>query len=91
MVASKYEVTKAKALAGMSEVQSVSLTSDMWTSMTMDAFLAVTYHFIDADFKPSTMLLGVTKFAQTHTAEHIKEAKTSWRMGPKGQSLLPHY
>ena len=26
MVASKYEVTKAKAMAGMSEVQSVSLT-----------------------------------------------------------------
>ena len=51
MVASKYEVTKAKALTGMSEVQSVSLTSDMWTSMNMDVFLAITCHFIDADFK----------------------------------------
>jgi len=60
--------------------------------MNMDAFLAVTCHFINADFKLSTVLLGVTKFPQTHTAEHIKEAKNvllgEWGLKDKVHCLI---
>lgn len=39
MVGDKCKTTKEKALA-------LSLTADMWTSMNMDAYLAVACHFI---------------------------------------------
>lgn len=46
MVEDKYKATKEKALALVSKASAVSLTADMWTSMNMDAYLAVTCHFI---------------------------------------------
>ena len=42
MVFRKYEEEKTKAKAAMQKGQAVSLTSDMWTSINMEAYLAVT-------------------------------------------------
>ena len=42
MVVHKYEEEKTKARAVMQSVEAVSLTSDMWTSINMEAYLAVT-------------------------------------------------
>lgn len=46
MVDERFKATKEKALALVSKAPAVSLTADMWTSMNMDAYLAVTCHFI---------------------------------------------
>nr|XP_043887485.1 E3 SUMO-protein ligase ZBED1-like [Solea senegalensis] len=46
MVGEKYEEEKAKAKAQLQSVEAVSLTSDMWTSTNMDAYLAVTCHCV---------------------------------------------
>ncbi len=46
MVEAKYEETKEKAIAPVSKASAVSLTTDVWTSINMDAYLAVTCHFI---------------------------------------------
>ncbi|KAM8836941.1 E3 SUMO-protein ligase ZBED1-like [Spinachia spinachia] len=40
MVEAKYESAKEKAKAEVAKVAAVSLTSDMWTSINMDAYLA---------------------------------------------------
>lgn len=53
----------------------VSLTADMWTSVNTDTFLGVTGHSINEELKPSSVLLGVAKFPQSHTAENLKNAK----------------
>ncbi|TWW53771.1 hypothetical protein D4764_0116830 [Takifugu flavidus] len=42
---------KEKAKAALQNVDSVSLTADMWTSINMDAYLAVTCHAIHADLR----------------------------------------
>ncbi|KAI2665535.1 hypothetical protein H4Q32_021855 [Labeo rohita] len=47
MVDSKYEEAKVKAKAELQNVKTVSLTSNMWTSLNMDSYLAITYHYID--------------------------------------------
>ncbi|KAI2645042.1 Zinc finger BED domain-containing protein 6 [Labeo rohita] len=44
MVDSKYEEAKIKAKAELENVKAVSLTSDVWTSLNMDAYLAITCH-----------------------------------------------
>jgi len=46
------------------------LISDMWTWLHMDAYLAVTCHFIDNE-KLCTILLGVQHFPKSHTAENL--------------------
>ncbi|TWW53204.1 hypothetical protein D4764_0229450 [Takifugu flavidus] len=48
MVERRYVEEKEKAKAALQNVDSVSLTADMWTSINMDAYLAVTCHAIHA-------------------------------------------
>ncbi len=67
---SKYEEAKIKAKAEMENVKAVSLTSDTWTSLNMDTYLAITCHYIDGSDELSTVLLGVEKFPDNHTAEN---------------------
>ncbi len=59
MLDEKYKVTKDQAVAQVSKASTVSLTADMWTSINMDAYLAVTCHFITEEVQLSTILLGV--------------------------------
>ncbi|KAL7878873.1 hypothetical protein AOLI_G00098470 [Acnodon oligacanthus] len=54
----KYKVTKENAIAEMGKFSAVSLTADMWTSINMDAYLAVTCHYITDEAKLSSLLLG---------------------------------
>ncbi|KAM3623100.1 uncharacterized protein V6R79_007000 [Siganus canaliculatus] len=75
MVEDKYKASKEKDIALVSKASAVSLTADMWTSMNMDAYLAVTGHFITEEMELSTVVLGVQKFPQAHTAAHLAEAK----------------
>ncbi|XP_035989501.1 zinc finger BED domain-containing protein 1 [Fundulus heteroclitus] len=77
MVEAKYESAKEHAKAKVEKVAAVSLTSDMWTSINMDAYLAVTCHFVEENEKLSSVLLGVQAFPQSHTAENIACVKAS--------------
>ena len=77
MVEEKYTSSKEKAKAAVQKVAAVSLTSDMWTSINMDAYLAVTCHFVDDNTLLNSVLLGVLQFPQAHTAENIAAVKAS--------------
>ncbi|XP_027877762.1 zinc finger BED domain-containing protein 1-like [Xiphophorus couchianus] len=77
MVEAKYESAKEHTKAKVEKVAAVSLTSDMWTSINMDAYLAVTCHFVEENEKLSLVLLGVQTFPQSHTAENIACVKAS--------------
>lgn len=77
MVEAKYESAKQKAKAKVQKVAAVSLTSDMWTSINMDAYLAVTCHFVGENTRLGLVLLGVQAFPQSHTAENIACVKAS--------------
>ena len=92
MVEAKYKATKEEAMAEVRKASAVSLTADMWTSMNMDAYLAVTCHYITDQAKLSTVLLGVGKFTQSHTAAHLAEVKhtlmVEWGIRGKVRSLV---
>lgn len=70
-VALKFKEEKEEAKREVEKATAVSLTSDMWASIYMDTYLAVT---CEQD-TPSTVLLGVGHFPKTHTAENISEGK----------------
>ncbi len=50
--------------------------ADMWSYINMDGYLGVTCHYITPEAKMATVVLGVRRFYQTHTAQHLMEAKT---------------
>ncbi|XP_030584252.1 zinc finger BED domain-containing protein 1-like [Archocentrus centrarchus] len=83
---------KEKAKAELLITDSVSLTADMWTSINIDAYLAVTCHFVGADEQLSTTLLGVHPFPRSHTAENIaavvQELMVEWGIGGKVRCLV---
>ena len=92
MLQSKYKSTHDKAVAEVSKASTVCLTADMWTSINMDAYLAVTGHFITEEVQLKTVLLGVKQFPLSHTAVHIAEAKATlmaeWGIRPKVRCLV---
>ena len=78
MVGKRYEEAKEKAKEKLQQVVSVSLTSDMCKSINMEAYLAVTCHYIDGEDKLGTILLGIEHFPNTHTAENLFGTQSSW-------------
>lgn len=77
MVEVRYKEEKKKAQDLIKTVKAVSLTSDMWTSLHMDAYLAITCHFVDDSDKLQSILLSVGKFPERHTAANIAALKTA--------------
>jgi hypothetical protein len=43
----------------------------MWTSLSIESYLAVTCHYINNDFKLETLTLQAARFPESHTAENI--------------------
>lgn len=77
LVADRYKKAKEEAKAKVQKATAVSLTADMWTSINMDAYLAVTCHFIGEDHVLNTVLLGVQHFPESHTAANLAAAKAA--------------
>ncbi|KAK0153187.1 putative AC9 transposase [Merluccius polli] len=77
MVKAKYEEEKQKAKLQLQNVTAVSVTSDMWTSINMDAYLALSCHYIDENTCLKSTVLGVVYFPEKHTAVNLASVKTS--------------
>ncbi|KAL2081022.1 hypothetical protein ACEWY4_022875 [Coilia grayii] len=92
MVAERFIKTKEKAKEELKKAEFVSLTADMWSSINMDGYLGLTCHYITPEAKMATVLLGVQRFHQTHTAQHIMEAEkllmAEWGIASKVQCMV---
>jgi hypothetical protein len=51
-----------------------SFTMDIWTSPSTKAFLAITVHFIDEDWKLQNLLVDFVQIFGSHTGENINDA-----------------
>ena len=47
---------------------SVSLTTDMWTSKTHNCYIGLTMQYLDEKFRPKMMVLGCFPFSESHDA-----------------------
>ncbi|XP_058613457.1 zinc finger BED domain-containing protein 4-like [Onychostoma macrolepis] len=92
MVTEKYNSTKEKTMRDLQKAEFVSLTADMWSSINIDGYIGVTCHYITPEAKMATVVLGVRRFYQTHTAQHLMEAKTllmsEWGITSKVQCMV---
>lgn len=68
-------------------VLSVCLTTDCWTSINNQSFIAITSHYLDNDFKFKSVLLECVPFEETHTSinlgNKIKSVITEWELEDK--------
>ena len=88
MVATKFEEEKEKGKEELKKATAVGLTSDMWTPIHMDAYLAVTCHFVDSKDKLESFLLTVVKFPESQLCEPSSSKNMpSWKNGAFGPRL----
>ena len=67
----RYQVEKEKLKSCMAQVNSVSVTTDHWTSIATDAYTTLTAHFIDDDWILHSPVLLTRSNDVRHTAENL--------------------
>ncbi|CAH1104409.1 unnamed protein product [Psylliodes chrysocephalus] len=87
LLPAKYEELHIKVTEVLKSAKSVSITTDGWTSINNDSFIAVTAHFIDDNFQIKSVLLevGVCKFNHTsrHLADDLNRVVSEWGLENK--------
>lgn len=68
-----YEMTIARVKNQLKNVSAVYITTDGWTSLNNESFVAVTVHFVDPENETqlSSVLLGCKHFHDKHKADHL--------------------
>ncbi|XP_061926446.1 E3 SUMO-protein ligase ZBED1-like [Entelurus aequoreus] len=75
MLVTKYEEEREGVKLEVQQAVAVSRTADMWTSVNMEAYLALTCHYINDHLQLCTSVLGVQYFPQSHTADNLAQVK----------------
>ncbi|GFR84459.1 zinc finger BED domain-containing protein 4 [Elysia marginata] len=68
-----YKQEKARVKGLLDTSDSVSLTTDIWTSRRTQAFITVTAHFVSNDWKLHSVVLATVRMTESHTAVNIKD------------------
>lgn len=66
-----YKEAKNKLLSELSSVNHVALTSDCWTSLTMDGYISVTVHYINDKFKMVSRVLATRGLEVNTSAQNL--------------------
>ena len=74
MIAQSYGYNKNKLMQLLKTAQSISLTTDLWSSCSKHGYLGITATWINQDFEIVDVLLEISYFPAPHTAQAI--AKT---------------
>lgn len=69
-----YKETVMKVEEKLIEAEYVALTTDTWTSNSTQSFMAVTAHYVSANWKQVSVLLGCFKFGESHSAKNLRNA-----------------
>lgn len=54
----------------------VNITTDLWTSMSMQPFLGVTVHFVDGEWRARSLVLAMEPFKAPHNRNRVHEMIT---------------
>lgn len=71
LIPALYEECKNRVLESMKDILKISLTTDCWTSINNESFMAVTAHFIDKKFEMKSILLECAILHGGHTSSNL--------------------
>src|SRR5690606_37696088 len=64
------------------EAQFVSITVDIWSNLSNDSFMSITFHYITPEFKMKRLVAEVIHLEGSYTGEaianHIKRVMNDW-------------
>ncbi|XP_073728840.1 E3 SUMO-protein ligase ZBED1-like [Misgurnus anguillicaudatus] len=87
LILERYSKEKQALKDQLTAVQSVCLTTDLWTSVAMESYISVTAHYISDDFSLQSKLLEVEGFEGRHTADaiatHLRSIILEWGLQDK--------
>ncbi|CAI5637704.1 zinc finger BED domain-containing protein 1 isoform X1 [Oreochromis niloticus] len=75
LLAKKHAEELERVKMEVQQAVAVSITADLWTSLNMEAYLALTCHYINENMQLCTSVLGVKHFPQSHTADNLAQFK----------------
>lgn len=77
-----YEKCRAEVANEVSKAEYFATTTDLWSSRTMEPYISLTIHYIDADFNLNTKCLQTVFIPEDHTGQNIahglREAMAAW-------------
>jgi len=71
LLVTKYQQTVDSVRRLLSTAEAVSLTTDSWTSICTENYIAVTAHYITEDFHLGSCLLECIRYTDRHTADNL--------------------
>ena len=86
-----YDDAIIRLKARLADIDAVGLTTDSWTSRSTENYVAVTAHYVTADYKLESCLLECFKYSERHTAENLhdemKRVVSEWHLENKVVSI----
>lgn len=73
MIFNMYEQSKSKMIDLLHDASSISLTTDIWTSLSNDAYISLSAHWISDSWELVTCVLAAKEFPGSHTGVAISE------------------
>ena len=88
VIPAKYRLTRAAIEKQLAAVETCAVTTDLWTSLHQQrAYISLTAHFVDSDFKHHSKCLQTLEIPQDHDASSLKDVLTSmfedWKIAGK--------
>jgi hypothetical protein len=92
LIPTMYSPVKQSVMNTFSEAPAVALTTDAWTSVSNEAFIGVTAHYLLKDFSYQDCCLTVKHAPGSHTAEmickHLNDICNEWSIQQRTALLL---
>ena len=89
----KYDALKKELVVHISS-HYLAITTDIWTSRATEAYITITAHYIDDDWKLISNVLTTEAMPERHTgvniAERIREAMNKWQVQDEIVSGIVH-
>ena len=88
VIPAKYRLTRAAIEKQLAAVETCAVTTDLWTSLHQQrAYISLTAHFVDSDFKHHSKCLQTLEIPQDHDASSLKDVLSSmfedWKIAGK--------
>ncbi|KAK0140604.1 Zinc finger BED domain-containing protein 1 [Merluccius polli] len=69
-----YNEVRSNILTALSDIEYLSLTTDMWSSCNMMPYMSVTVHYVNKEWTLQSKCLQTSFMPERHTADNLEEA-----------------
>ncbi|KAJ8940592.1 hypothetical protein NQ314_010670 [Rhamnusium bicolor] len=72
LLPSKYDEAVILVKNKFRDAESISITTDTWTSSATENYIAITAHYLDKNWIINSLLVDCFKFGESHTSQNLR-------------------